>query len=149
MSKTGIKVHGAVEVTVTRPNGETETVKRDNLITNVGFDFLCEAIARQTGRPAVMNYIALGSGSRGASANDTALVSEVTRVLGTYGHVNGSKTFTLSATLPAQGVTGNFVEAGVFNKSGSGGTMLDRVTFSNISKGVHDTLTIQFTFTLS
>jgi hypothetical protein len=95
-----------------------------------------------------MGYIAVGTGSTAPVATQTALITEQARGAATYAHTAGTKVMTFSTTFAAGAATGAITEAGVFN-SVSGGTMLDRVTFSVINKGADDTLTAQFQFTLS
>lgn len=147
MLNDGLKMHGALTLMLDRADGTRETIHKDNIIVNGGFDFICDAIANAS-RGAVMGYIAVGTGATAAAATQTALVTESMRKAATYAHTAGTKVFTLTATFNAGEATGALVEAGVFNAT-SAGTMLDRVVFSVVNKGVDDTLTAVFTFTLS
>ena len=124
-----------------------ETRRKDNIIVNGGFDFICDAIA-SSGRGAIMGYIGVGTSVTAPVASDTALGAQLVRQSATYAHTAGTKVFTLSSTFAAGVATGAITEAGVFNAVAAG-TMLDRVTFSVINKGVDDTLTATFQFTLS
>lgn len=124
-----------------------ETRRKDNIIVNGGFDFICDAIANAS-RDSIMSYIAIGTGTTAPAATQTALVTESARQSATYAHTAGTKIFTLSTTYAAGTATAALTEAGVFNAA-SAGTMLDRVTFSVINKGADDTLTATFQFTLS
>ena len=148
MDNAKMKLDGVLTLTLNKANGEVITFSKHNMIVNVGYDFICDAMCKASGRPGVMSYIGLGSGTTAAAATQTALVSELKRVASTYAHVAGTKTFTVSANFGAGVATGAITEAGVFNAATSG-IMLDRVTFSVINKGAEDTLTAQFTFTLS
>ena len=148
MDNAKMKLDGVLTLTLNKANGEVITFSKHNMIVNVGYDFICDAMCKGSGRPGVMAYIGLGSGTTAAAATQTALVSEIARNIATYAHVAGTKTFTVSATFAAGQATGAITEAGVFNAN-TGGTMLDRVTFSVINKGAEDTLTAKFTFTLS
>ena len=130
---------GRAIITLSRPDGTTEVRKQDNLITNAGFDFLCNAIASPT-RPNAMNYTAVGTGTTAPSAAQTAPA--------TYAHTSGTKELTLTTTFGAGEATGAITEAGIVNAS-SGGTLFDRVTFAVINKGAQDELTTKFVFTLS
>jgi hypothetical protein len=143
-----MQLHGAMTLIVSRVNGDTETIYRDNLIVNVGFDFIADAIGKAASRPAVMGYIALGTGTTAAASTQSALVTELDRNAATYAHTAGTKTFTFTADFPAGDGTGAITEAGVFNAA-TAGIMLDRVVFPVVNKGVDDSLTAVFTFTMS
>jgi hypothetical protein len=142
-----IKVKGSLTMTLTKPNGDIDVRRKDNIIVNGGFDFICDAIAN-TSRPAIMSHIAVGTGTSTPVATQTTLVAELLRKAAAYAHTTGTKFFTLTTTFNEDEATGAITEAGVFN-SASDGTMLDRVTFSVINKGEDDVLTCQFQFTLS
>ena len=143
-----MQLHGAMTLIVSRANGDTETIYRDNLIVNVGFDFIADAIGKAASRPAVMGYIALGTGTTAAAATQSALVTELDRNAATYAHTAGTKTFTFTADFLAGDGTGAITEAGVFNAA-TAGIMLDRVVFPVVNKGADDSLTAVFTFTMS
>lgn len=144
----GLKMHGALTMTIQRANGDTETIRKDNIIVDVGFDFIADAIGESASRPGVMSHIAVGSGTASPSADDTALETEITRQAAAYAHSAGTKTMTFTASFPAGVGTGAITEAGVIN-SPSGGILLDRVTFGVINKGADDSMTATFTFTMS
>ncbi len=127
---------------------EVEVVHRKNLIVDVGFDFICDAMCKAASRPAVMGYIGVGSNTTNAAAGQTALIAEITRLAATYTHTAGTKVFTLRATFNPGVGTGSINEAGIFNAA-SGGIMLNRVTFPVMNKGADDTILAEFTFTLS
>lgn len=139
---------GTLMLTIQKEDGSVEVRRKDNILVNSGFDFICAQVA---GVPvAVMQAIALGTGSATPVASQTTLSSELSRQAATYAHTNGTQTFTLSSTFGPGVATGAITEAGVFNNTApSSGIMLDRVTFSVINKGTNDTLTAQFQFTLS
>lgn len=143
-----IKMKGSMVGVLKKANGEVQTVRKDNIILNAGFDFICDAIGKASGRPNAMGYIAIGSGATAAAANQTSLTAEITRKAATYTHTAGTKVMAFSTTFGAGIGTGAVCEAGVVNAS-SGGTFLDRLTFAVINKGVDDELTMTFQFTLS
>lgn len=147
MTNESTQLKGRAILTLTHPDGTSETRCRDNMIVNAGYDFLCNAIGAST-RPSAMNYTAVGKGTSAVSATQTALVSELARKSATYTHTNGTKELTLTTTFGAGEATGAITEAGIIN-SASGGTLLDRVTFSVINKGTEDELTTKFIFTFS
>ena len=143
-----MQLQGAMILIVRRASGDIETVHKDNIIVNVGFDFIADAIGKSASRPSVMGFIALGTGTTAAAASQSALVSELDRNAATYAHTTGSKAFSFTADFPAGDGTGAITEAGVFNAA-SGGIMLDRVVFPVVNKGADDSLTAVFTFTMS
>lgn len=147
MRNEDLYMKGSLTLQLVKSNGDVETRRKDNIIVNGGFDFICDAIANAS-RGAVMGYIEVGTGTTAPAATQTALVTALNRQAATYAHTAGTKVFTLSATYAAGVATGAITEAGVFNAASSG-TMLDRVTFSVINKGADDTLTATFQFTLS
>lgn len=139
---------GAIESILYRKDGLIEVRRKNNLIVNGGRDFIADAIGKSASRPAVMGWIAVGTGTTAAAGAQTALVTELDRNAATYAHTAGTATFTLEASWAAGDGTGALTEAGIFNAS-IAGTMLNRVVFSVINKGADDTLTQRFTFTLS
>ena len=143
-----MQLQGAMTLIVRRASGDIETVHKDNIIVNVGFDFIADAIGKSASRPSVMGFIALGTGTTAAAASQSALVSELDRNAATYAHTAGTKAFSFTADFPAGDGTGAITEAGVFNAA-SGGIMLDRVVFPVVNKGADDSLTAVFTFTMS
>ena len=116
---------------------------KHNLITNVGYDFLCNAFANAT-RPAAMEYIAVGTGTTTPALTDTALVTEIERLKAGYSHTASDKFLTLSATFAAGVATGALTEAGIFNAA-SEGTLFDRITYPVINKEQLDSYVISFT----
>ena len=139
---------GALESILYRKDGLIEVRRKNNLIVNGGKDFIAEAIGKSTSRPAVMGWIAVGTGTTAAAGAQTGLVTELDRNAATYAHTAGTSTFTVEASWAAGDGTGALTESGIFNAS-TAGTMLNRVVFSVINKGADDTLTQRFTFTLS
>ena len=52
-----MQLHGAMTLILHRSSGDTETIHQDNLIVNVGFDFIADAIESSDVSP-VFNRIA-------------------------------------------------------------------------------------------
>jgi len=144
----GLRLRGAVELRLYRANGEIVVRRKDNLIVDVGFDFIADVIGLSSGRPGAMSHIAVGTGVVAAAAGDTALGAELARKAAAYAHTARTKVFTFETTFDPGEATGAVTEAGVFNAA-TAGTMLDRVVFAVINKGADDTLTQKFTFTMS
>lgn len=148
MNQEIFQLHGAMTLIIQRANGDIETVHKDNIIVNVGFDFVADAIGKSASRPGVMSHIALGTGTTAAAATQTGLAAELDRNAATYAHTDGTKTFSFTADFPAGDATGAITEAGVFNAA-SGGIMFDRVVFPVVNKGADDSLSSVFTFTMT
>lgn len=138
---------GAMTAQLFKPDGTVITTHKDNMILNVGFDFIADAIGKVTSRPAAMSVIAVGTGTTAVAETQTALAAQLAYKTATYAHTVATKVFTFSTTFNPGEATGAITEAGVFN--GNGGTPLDRVVFSVINKGDQDKLTVTFTFTMS
>ena len=143
-----LKMIGTLELELTKGNGDIEYRRKDNIIVDVGFDFIADAIGKSASRPAVMSHIAVGTDATAPAAGQTALGAELTRLAAAYAHTAGTKTFTFSATFGAGVGTGAITEAGVLNAAAAG-IMFDRVTFAVVNKGADDSLAATFTFTMS
>ncbi len=142
-----LPLKGSWEFVLTDRDGKLKDYrKKDNLITDVGFQFLADASFIASGRPAIGNYTAIGATSTAPAAGNTALGSQLARQTNTYSYA--AKVATLSTTFAAGTGTGAVVEAGILNAS-TAGTLLNRVTFTVINKGALDTLAVNFTLTLS
>ena len=118
-----------------------------NLIVNVGYDFICDVIGNTT-QPGDMHWTTIGTGAVAADPTDTTLGSDLVRVTNTYAHTPGQKDFTMTADYAAGVGDGAIAESGLLNAA-SAGTLLNRVTFAVITKGLSDTLQIVWTITLS
>lgn len=143
-----LKLKGTFIATLKHADGTVEARRKDNLILNVGFDFIADAIGNSASRPSVMGYTALGTGTTTTASTQTALATELYRKAATYAHTSGTKVFTFATYFAAGEGTGAITEAGICNAS-SDGTFLDRVTFAVINKASDDELTTTFQFTLS
>lgn len=147
-SSNKLQMHGSLTLTVAKANGDVETIKKDNIIVDVGFDFIADAIGKSTDRPGCMSHIAVGSSDANPIAANTALGLEVARVAALYEHTAGTKSFTFTSTFAPGVATGALTEAAVVNDA-AGGILLDRVKFAVINKGADDTVTAVFTFNMS
>lgn len=129
-----------------------------NLITNAGEDVISRQTAcGATGAPACANggvYIALSTDSGAPSATDTTCPSEssvsgLARALGTYAHVAGTNTHTISHTFTL-GTAGAVVIAKVcMFDAASGGNLFAETLLSATAtvNAVGDQVTITWTFT--
>jgi len=148
MTEDQVALHGAMTLFLHKANGEIETIHKDNLIVDAGFDFIADAIGRPSARPSHMSHVGLGTGTTASASAQKSLVKEIDRNAATYAHTVGTKAFTFTASFPPGDATGPITEAGVFNAA-NGGVMLDRVVFPVVNKGPNDSLTTVFTFTMS
>lgn len=144
-----IKIGGVVKYTLRGPDGKIkETKKVKNLITNAGFDAICDVIGN-TVQPNDFAWTAVGTGTTAANVADTALETELgTRSTNTYAHSVGTKVFTATITYGAGVNTGAITESGLLNAS-TGGTLLNRQVFAAINKGAADSLEIEWSINLS
>lgn len=146
------KAIGIVTYVLRGPDGKIKDYRVvPNLITNAGFDYICDAMGKSASRPAAMEYIAIGSGSTAAAVTDTTIGiggAELARQIATYAHTTGTKVYTQTTTFAAGTGTGSVQDSGMLNAA-SVGTLLNRQTFSVINKGASDTLQVTWTITLS
>lgn len=151
----GVGLKGKVDMVLYDEFGNVKDERHfDNLIVDAGLEGVASRIAPHNGSinpSSPYNYIAVGTDNTAVGASNTALGGELTRLQDTeavYSATESGKKLILSVTLlPGQG-TGTLRESGVFNAA-SGGDMLARQTFSDVQKAAGDTLTINWTITLS
>lgn len=141
MGQEGLKITGGLKLVGKDKDGNILFVKKQkNLITNDGFDLICDVIGLNA-QPSDITHMAIGTGTAG-DATATALASETDRQTGVYAHTTGTKTFTFTGTFTS---VSSGTEYGCFNAS-TGGDMLNTAGFSSITV---DSLEIETTFTLS
>ena len=142
----GLKLRGDVALVLRDKDGnikETRDVK--NLIVDTGLNFICD---RMKDDETAMTHMALGSGSTAAAAGDTTLGSQLgsRETLDSATVTNNQIVYV--ASFEANDATGAVTECGLFNAS-TGGTMLCRTVFSVVNKAADDTLTVNWTITLT
>ena len=142
----GLKLRGDVALVLRDKDGNVKDERLiENLIVNTGLNFICD---RMKNDETAMTHMALGSGSTAAAAGDTTLGSQ----LGSREDLDSSTVtnnqIVYVASFEAGDATGAVTEAGIFNAL-SGGTMLCRTVFSVVNKGADDTLTVNWTITLT
>ena len=146
MINEGLKLRGDVALVLRDKDGNVKDERHiENLIVDTGLNFICD---RMKDDETAMTHMALGSGSTAAAAGDTALGTQ----LGSREDLDSS-TVTANqivyvASFEAGDATGAVTEAGIFNAS-SGGTMLCRTVFSVVNKAADDTLSVNWTITLT
>ena len=121
-----------------------------NTIVDVGKAGVAGLII-QTGSTSPFSYIALGTGTNATSTADTALQTEIStgggeRALATLSRVTTTVTNDTAQLVHTFTFTGSYAvtEAGVFNSSSSGATMLSRKTFTPVSVVAADTLAVTY-----
>jgi hypothetical protein len=140
-----LKLKGAVALVLRDKDGNVKAKQEaKNLIVDTGLNFICD---RMKDDETAMSHMAIGSGTTAAAAGDTALGTELDRVALTSSTVTNNE-IVYVASFGAGTGTGAVTEAATLNAS-SGGTMLCRVTFSEVNKAADDTLQITWTITLS
>lgn len=118
---------------------------KDNLIVTAGKAFVASAITSASASP--FTHVAVGSSSTAANVSQTALGTELARVAATVTNPT-STTANFQATYGAGVGTGTVEEAGIFN-AGSSGTMFSRYLTGTYVKSASDTLTVDWTITIS
>jgi len=141
MNREPIKISGKLKLTGRDKEGNIVFVKeQDNLITNAGFDLICNCLGLDS-QPSDVTHMAIGSGAVG-DATATTLTSEDQRGTATYAHTSGQKTCTFTTTFTTVVAA---TEYGLLNAS-SGGSLLNTAGFTAITI---DSLEIVTTITLS
>ena len=117
----------------------------ENMIVTTGRNFIASRMGGTSS--AVMSHMAIGTGTTAEALGQTALVTQA--------HIKALTSATVTtnsiayvATFAAGEGTGAITEAGIFNAA-SAGTMLNRVVFSPVNKAAGDSLTINWTVTVS
>jgi hypothetical protein len=137
---------GKLKLELFSETGELKQVEEvNNLVVTAGKDWV--AALMQSGTGNVMSHMAVGTNSTAATAGDTTLGTELSRIaLTVAGGTRTNNAIDYVASYGAGVGTGALVEAGLFNAA-SVGTMLARTVFSVINKGASDTLQITWTVT--
>lgn len=142
----GLKLRGDVALVLRDKDGNIKDERLiENLIVDTGLNFICD---RMKNDETAMTHMALGSGSTAAAAGDTTLGSQLGSREALDSSTVTSNQIVYVASFEAGDATGAVTEAGIFNAS-SGGTMLCRTVFSVVNKAADDTLTVNWTITLT
>ena len=143
--KQSLKVHGSFVGVLCKADGTVTTTRKDNMILDCGYDFIADAIGKTNGRPDAMSSIAVGTSDLAVSGEQKDLYQRLLAKEATYRHVEGTRSFSISAKFEKGEATGAIQEACVCGHAG----LLDRVVFPVVNKGANDTYEVTFTFTMT
>ena len=142
----GLKLRGDVALVLRDKDGNVKDERKiENLIVDTGLNFICD---RMKDDETAMTHMALGSGSTAAAAGDTTLGSQLGSREALDSSTVTNNQIVYVASFEAGDATGAVTEAGIFNASSSG-TMLCRTVFAVVNKQSDDTLTVNWTITLT
>ncbi len=133
---------------------DEERVAMDNLVVDVGHEFIVDAF-QNAAELELMNFHAVGTGTTGPVAGNTALETEnllgnANRPAGTQGE-NGAKVYQTVATITKTDAVGDplaVTEAGIFSINAAG-VMLSRQTFAAINLSQNDAIETTWEYTIS
>ena len=149
-------VRAKVRLTLRRRNGEVETDEVSNIVTSAGLDQI-HAFAYGTAvRANGLNYIALSNNAAAPAPSDVVLAGEFTglgldRHIGSVTHVAGTSVTTVEYTFVYGGASQGIQKAALFDVAGPppAGVMAHEVQFTTRTLFLGDTLTVQYSITLS
>jgi hypothetical protein len=146
MMNDGLKLRGDVALVLRDKDGNIKDERLiENLIVDTGLNFICD---RMKDDETAMTHMALGSGSTAAAAGDTTLGSQLGSREALDSSTVTNNQIVYVSSFEAGDATGAVTEAGIFNAS-TGGTMLCRTVFSVVNKAADDTLSVNWTITLT
>ena len=141
-----VNVKGSLEVILLDENGHQKDYRKvNNLVVAVGKQVIAARLLGNT--LAVMSHMAVGSDATAAATGQTALGTELGRVV-FDSTARAANVNTYIATFPAGTGTGALTEAAILNAS-STGNMLCRTTFSVVNKAVGDSIVITWNVTVA
>lgn len=140
--KETLGIKGKLTLELVREGKVVESQKIDNVITDDGKALIALLVS---GAGTTFSHMAIGTDNTSETAADTALYAEAARVTLTSSGV-ATNVITYVGDFPAGTGTGTIQEAGIFNAASSG-TMLNRATFSAITKTAADALKITWDVT--
>jgi len=141
-----VSIKGNLEVILLDENGNQKDYRKiENLVVAVGKQIIAARLVGNT--IAIPSHMAVGSDATTAATGQTALGSELGRVV-FDATTRTSNVLTFVATFPAGTGTGALNEAAILNAS-STGNMLCRTTFSTVNKAIGDTIVITWNVTVA
>ena len=147
MFSENLKLKGRVGIVVKDKDGKVkETREENNLVVDTGLDYIASRMKDATA--TVMSHMGLGTGTVAASAGDTDLGALAGSREALDSTTVTDNTINFVCNFEANDVTGAITEAGIFNAA-SAGTMLCRVVFSAVNLTSIDSISVDWTITLS
>jgi len=142
-----LKLKGRVGIVVKDKDGKVkETREENNLVVDTGLDYIASRMKDATA--TAMSHMGLGTGTTAAAAGDTDLETLAGSREALDSTTVTDNTINYVCNFEANDVTGAITEAGIFNASSSG-TMLCRVVFSAVNLTSTDSISVDWTITLS
>ncbi len=138
-----IGIKGKLKIQLIRDGKVIQEEKVNNIIVTTGKGLVATLVS---GTGTAFSHMAIGTDNTAEVIGDTALTAEVGRVTLTSKAVTAN-VIDYIGDFPAGTGTGTIVEAGILNASSSG-TMLNRATFSSVSKTASDALKITWSVTM-
>lgn len=141
------KTEDNVKIELFGPDGEKKDEQTThNLVTTVGKNGVADQLLAS---PTINkpSHMAIGTGTSGPAAGDTALGTELDRNALTS-KTRSTNVVTMVGDWAAGDGTGTITEAGIFDASSSGNLYV-RAVFGAISKSASDTLRITWSLTVS
>lgn len=129
---------------------ESETT---NIRTNVGIDFVAEALGDSGGQPAPADFIAVTEDVTAPAAGDTTLASELTvdgldRTQSTFSHTASATSYTIENTFSVTGGPHTVAKSGLFNALAAGTMVFEALFGSTATVTTSDTLTVTWTINI-
>lgn len=147
MLNDSIKLKGRVGIVVKDENGKIKEKREEtNLVVDTGLDYIASRMKDATA--TAMTHMGLGTGTTAAAAGDTDLGTLAGSREALDSTTVTDNTINYVCNFEANDVTGAITEAGIFNAS-SAGTMLCRVVFSPVNLTSTDSISVDWTITLS
>lgn len=130
-----MKLKGIFNGSIIKKDGRIITWHKDNLIVNMGYEFVANAMFNNNNRPGILAYIGLGDGKTDTTVDMTTLEHELLRAPATFNWDPVTRSVELTAQIASPEPI-QISEAAIFNAP-IDGVMFDRVTFS--TKGLDET----------
>lgn len=147
MLNDAIKLKGRVGIVVKDENGKIKEKREEtNLVVDTGLDYIASRMKDATA--TAMTHMGLGTGTTAAAAGDTDLGTLAGSREALDSTTVTDNTINYVCNFEANDVTGAITEAGIFNAA-SAGTMLCRVVFSPVNLTSTDSISVDWTITLS
>lgn len=140
-----LKFSGMVDIVKHDEFGNVvEEIHVKNLVVDAGKALIAKLVSGNGG--TAVTHMAVGTSNTTAAAAQTTLVAEVGRSALSTNSASGN-VMSFISIFPAGAATGSLQEAGLFNAA-TAGDMMCRSTFSPITKGANDSISITWTITI-